>query len=101
VAQEQAENLLSKFSQPKAFPRIKFKRSSITKQYTTDLFGLITIDFTSFNITGEFRVGYIDRSWDIQSPNVIDTVVYFEPNLNIGTGATWIFPMSFPTTFPS
>lgn len=101
VAQEQAENLLAKFSQPKAFPRIKFKRSSISKQYTTDLFGLITINFTEHNITGEFRVGYIERSWSIQANNVIDTIVYFEPNLTIGTGATWIFPMTFPTTFPS
>lgn len=99
TAEEYAANLLDKFSTPRPFPRFKFKRSSIGKQFTTGLFELITINFASKNITGEFRAGHIERSWSINEPNVIDSVYYLEPNLSVSAAATWTFPMTFPTVF--
>lgn len=99
TAQEQAALLLGKFAQPKAFPRIKFKRSSISKQYTSDLFDLVTLNFSTFGVTGEFRVGYIERSWSISEPSAINTITYFEPNLTVSASSSWTFPMTFPTIF--
>lgn len=98
-AQEYAANLLEKFSTPRPFPRFKFKRSAIGKQFTSPLFNLITINFASKGITGEFRVGHIERSWSINDPNVIDSIYYLEPNLSVSAASTWTFPMTFPTIF--
>lgn len=100
AANEYAQILVGRFKNPRAFPRFKFKRSLIDKQFTTPLFNLITINFASFGVTGEFRAGYIERSWSIQEPNVIDSIYYLEPNATTGSGDTWVFPMTFPTIFP-
>lgn len=99
TASEYAANILEKFSTPRPFPRFKFKRSSIDKQFTSQLFNLITIAFDSKGITGEFRVGHIERSWSVNEPNVIDSVYYLEPNLSVAAASTWTFPMTFPTIF--
>lgn len=99
TADEYAANLLEKFSTPRPFPRFKFKRSSIGKQFTSPLFSLITINFANKGITGEFRVGHIERTWNINDPNVIDSVYYLEPNLSVSAASTWTFPMTFPTVF--
>lgn len=100
AANEYAQILVGRFKNPRAFPRFKFHRSDIDKQFTTPLMNLITINFSSFGVTGEFRAGYIERSWSIQEPNVIDSVYYLEPNTTTGSGDTWVFPMTFPTIFP-
>jgi len=100
AANEYAQVLVGRFQNPRAFPRFKFHRSDIDKQFTTPLLNLITINFSSFGVTGEFRAGFIERSWSIQEPNVVDSVYYLEPNTTSGTGDTWIFPMTFPTIFP-
>lgn len=100
AANEYAQILVGRFKNPRAFPRFKFKRSEIDKQFTTPLLNLITINFSSFGVTGEFRAGFIERSWSIQEPNVIDSVYYLEPNTTTGSGSTWVFPMTFPTIFP-
>ena len=101
TANEYAQVFVSRFATPKAFPRFKFKRSSIDKQFTTGLFNMITINFPTFGVSGEFRAGYIDRSWSVNEPNVIDSIYYLEPNTTSGTGSTWIFPITFPTLFPA
>ena len=99
TAQEYAANIISKFSLPRAFPRFKFKRSSIDKQFTSPLFNLMTVNFSSKGITGEYRVGHIERSWNINEPNVIDSIYYLEPNLSVAAASTWVFPTTFPTVF--
>lgn len=99
-ANEYAQILVGRFKNPRAFPRFKFHRSYIDKQFATPLMNLITINFSSFGVTGEFRAGFIERSWSIQEPNVIDSVYYLEPNTTTGSGSTWVFPMTFPTIFP-
>jgi len=100
TANEYAQVFVSRFKNPRAFPRFKFKRSSIDKQFTTGLFEMITVNFNTFGVTGEFRTGYMERSWSINEPNVIDSIYYLEPNTTAGTGDTWVFPMTFPTVFP-
>lgn len=101
AANEYAQVFVSRFKDPRAFPRFKFKRSSIDKQFTTGLFNMITINFNTFGVTGEFRTGYVERSWSINEPNVIDSVYYLEPNTTSNVGDTWVFPMTFPTVFPA
>lgn len=98
TAVNQASLLLARFKEPRLFPRVKIKRSNIAKQYTADLFDLVTINFASRDISAEMRVGYIERSWDIHEPNVIDTIMYFEPNLTVSASGSWIFPVTFPAT---
>jgi hypothetical protein len=98
-ANEYAQILVGRFKNPRAFPRFKFKRSEIDLQFTTPLFNLIQVNFDTFGVTGEFRAGYIERSWNISDMNVIDSVYYLEPNTTTSSGSTWIFPMTFPTTF--
>lgn len=100
AANEYAQILVGRFKNPRAFPRFKFKRSLIDEQFTTPLLNLITINFNTFGVTGEFRAGYIERSWSIQEPNVVDSTYYLEPNTTTGAGDTWIFPITFPTIFP-
>lgn len=99
TAVTQANLLLNRFKQPKLFPRVKIKRSNLTKQYTPELFDLVTINFASREISAEMRLGYIERSWDIKEPNVVDTIMYFEPNLTVSSSGSWIFPVTFPATF--
>lgn len=99
LAQEISDAILEKFKNPHIYPRFKFKRSDIDKQFTTPLFNLITVNFASKGITGEFRAGYIERSWSINDLNVIDSVYYLEPNLSVAAASAWTFPMTFPTIF--
>lgn len=98
TASDQATILLNRFKNPRFFPRVQIKRSSLTKQYTAGLFDLVTINFASKDISAEMRVGYIERSWSVQSPNVVDTVMYFEPNLTVSGEGVWEFPITFPAT---
>lgn len=99
AAAEYADIVMTKLATPRPFPRFKFKRSSIGKQIASHLGELVNINFATRSITGEFRVGYREMNWSINDPNVIDTVVYLEPNLSIAADSTWIFPTTFPTIF--
>ena len=99
MAQEYADNIKNVFSVFRQFPRFKFKRSAIDAQFTSPLFNLITVNFSTKGITGEFRVGHIERSWDVNEPNVIDSIYYLEPNLSVAAESTWTFPTTFPTIF--
>lgn len=99
TAIDRASFLLARFKQPRFFPRIKVKRSSIAKMYTADLFSLVTVNFASNDISAEMRLGYIERSWDISESSVINTVLHFEPNLTISIAGAWVFPVTFPATF--
>lgn len=98
TAEEQANLLINRFSVLRFFPRVKIQRSNLEKQLTPELFDLVSINFVSRGITGEMRVGWIERSWNIQEDNVIDTVMYFEPNMTISSEGAWIFPVTFPAT---
>ena len=99
AADEYGQIILDKFSIPRAFPRFKFKRSAIDAQFTSPLFNLITVNFSTKGITGEFRVGHIERAWNVNEPNVIDSIYYLEPNLSVAAASTWTFPTTFPTIF--
>jgi hypothetical protein len=98
AATEIADLLIDRFSVLRFFPRVKIKRSAIAKQLTPDLFDLVSINFASKEVTGEMRVGYIERSWNVNEPNVIDTIMYFEPNLTVSASGVWIFPVTLPAT---
>lgn len=98
-AQEQADTIVGKMSTPRAFPRFKYKKTKLEKQFTTGLFEILSANFVSRMITGQFRVGHIERYWDISTPNTVETTVYCEPNLVVAASSTWVFPTTFPTIF--
>lgn len=98
TAEEQANLLLDRFSSLRFFPRIKIKRGNLAKQLTPELFDLCSINFTSKSITGEMRIGYIERSWSVEEENVIDTIFYFEPNMTVSSEGAWVFPVTLPAT---
>ena len=99
TAEEQANLLLNRFSTLRFFPRVKIKRSLLAKQLTPELFDLVSINFASRQVTGELRVGYMEKSWEIAEPNVIDTIMYFEPNLSVSSSGAWVFPVTFSAQF--
>lgn len=98
TATDQATLFLGRFKDPRFYPRVKLKRSNIGAQCTPDLFDLVTLGFSSRDISAEMRVGYIEQSWNISDPNVLDTIMYFEPNLAVSSSGAWIFPTTFPAT---
>ena len=98
TAVDKALTMKLKLAHPRQFPRFMVKRNSLAKSFVADLYNVVTANFTTNNISDEFRVGYITHNWSIQEPMVLDTTLYMEPNLFANASGTWIFPALIGTT---
>ena len=98
TAQEQADLLIDRFASLRFFPRIKVKKSSLDKIFAPDLFDLVSVNFSTKGVTGEMRIGFMEKSWNSNSPDSVECVYYFEPNLTISSSGVWIFPVTLPAT---
>jgi hypothetical protein len=94
AATDQAYILKIQLSNPRQFPRVMLKGNP-SKQFALDIFDTVNIDFPTYQISDEQRVGYISESWSIQSPNTVETEFYMEPNLAGSGSGTWIFTAIF------
>jgi hypothetical protein len=97
TATSQKDLLLSRLAQARQFPRFKIEGKP-DKQFPMRLFGLVTVNFVSKGITGEFRVGYVKHRWMDETGESVESEFYLEPNLLGNTEGTWIFPAVFGET---
>ena len=93
-AQDYAETIVKLLAVPKQFPRFVV-RAKPSKQFVPDLFDIVSTNFVSHNITGDFRVGYIEHNWVVRNGDIVDTTYYLEPNIAGNITGTWIFPAMF------
>lgn len=98
TATSKAQTLTNKLSIPRQFPRVMVKRAALDKSLSADLFSIVTVNFPTPGISDELRVGYMTHTWTIQESNVIDTLIYLEPNLLGSASGNWIFPATAGVT---
>lgn len=99
MAIDQAATLLILLANPRYYPQFMV-RGRPGKQFAIELNDLATISFTSINLGANMRLGYIEHNVTAATGgNIVDTVLYFEPNLAGSIGTPWVFPMTFPATF--
>ena len=89
-----ASTIVSLLAEPKKFPRFVV-RAKPQKQFAPDIFDIVSVDFQSKQLTGDFRVGYIEHNWTITNGDIVDTTFYLEPNIAGNISGTWIFPALF------
>lgn len=93
-AEDYANTIVSLLSDPKKFPRFVV-RNKPSKQFAPDIFDIVSVDFASRQLTGSFRVGYIEHNWTIKTGDIVDTTFYLEPNIAGNISGTWTFPAIF------
>lgn len=97
TARDEADILRSRLAVQRAFPRFKMY-DQFDLQFGMRLFGLVSTDFASKGITGEYRIGYYRHSSVDESCYTFETEVYLEPNLLGNVSGTWVFPAVFGVT---
>ena len=93
-AEDFANTIVSLLAEPKKFPRFVV-RAKPAKQFAPDIFDIVSVDFQSKQLTGDFRVGYIEHNWTITNGDIVDTTFYLEPNIAGNISGTWTFPAIF------
>ena len=93
-AEDYANTITSLLAEPKKFPRFVV-RAKPQKQFAPDIFDIVSVDFQSKQLTGDFRVGYIEHNWVITNGDIVDTTFYLEPNTAGNISGTWVFPALF------
>ncbi len=93
-AEDYGNTIVSLLAEPKKFPRFVV-RNKPAKQFAPDIFDIVSVDFESRQLTGSFRVGYIEHNWTIKTGDIVDTTFYLEPNIAGNISGTWTFPAVF------
>jgi hypothetical protein len=92
---DQTAILKVQLSSPRKFPRVQILRGKPDKQFGADLFSLVSLNFASKGISDEQRIGLIEHNWTDRTGDVVDTFLFFEPNMAGNLEGTWVFPAVF------
>lgn len=98
TARDEADILKTRLANQRQYPRFHVLLDKFDVSFGLRLFGLVLVDFAKNGISGEYRIGYIKRSWIDDLGYRIKTEVHLEPNLLGNVSGTWVFPAVFGIT---
>ncbi len=79
------------------FPQVKLKDNP-AKQFEIELFDRVQINSAREGLDAILRVGYIEHKSAIKNCDIVETTLYFEPNIGVSAGNQWFFTAIFGTT---
>lgn len=81
VAKELVGAILINYADAQMFPIVQVENQGW--QFALDLFDTVTLDFPAQNLSGDYRVSYIEHQWMDSGGQAIHTVLGFEPVMTL------------------